>query len=68
MGSIMRDLLGGENIGIAVSNEQEYFDALFAHARRIRDLNSDEFMAEHAPKCHLLLQIADASGHTDLNS
>ena len=68
MGSIMRDLLGGENIGIAVSNEQEYFDALLAHARRIRDLNSDEFMAEHAPKCHLLLQIADASGHTDLNS
>lgn len=66
MMSAARRLLGDEDIKLAASDGQEWFDAFLQHNRRILEQNSADFLREQRPKSYLLLQVAgDLNGTTD---
>ncbi len=55
----MRDLLGGEDMGLKSGTAQEWFDAWKDHAVSLLDANSMDFMEKDYPKTAILLRMLE---------
>jgi hypothetical protein len=57
----MRDLLGGEDMGLDADTGQEWFDEWKEHAVGLLNSNSMEFMEENYPASSVLLKILETA-------
>ena len=55
--SAMRDLLGGEDMGLETDTPQEWFDQWKKQTQTLLEKNDMDFMKNNYPKAYLLLQL-----------
>lgn len=68
MGAVMRELLGGENIGVAASDAQDYFNQWKNHVLRLYSQNPLSYFQEYAPKSYLLLKCMGLTAGSTVNA
>lgn len=57
--AVLRELIAGEDVSFEAETPQEWFDDWKDRAVRMLEANSMEYMAEHAPKAFILLQMLE---------